>query len=177
MADKNCEHTWEMVNIKPGFIISEKCHHCGRISTYFSYDKSPPLEEYREGTHFWNVMESAQSNRYDLKCTKCGELVMLDELLGLMMCTSCDSLCDAGKLMKELEPERTWVYVAFGYLPAHEKKQLSPVQIQHLEEYFNQLRKSSKSRIKIVSSSKVRDISMCFGQIIRDIDMLSLQVP
>jgi hypothetical protein len=175
MADTNCEHTWEKVNIRPGFIISEKCHHCRRVSTYFSFDKSPPLEEYREGEHFWNVMESAQSNRFDLRCSTCAELVKLDELLGLMMCTSCDGACAPGALMKKLEPERTWVYVAFGFLPQDEKKQLSAGQLKALEDHFNGIRKSGKSRIKIVSSSQVRDISMCFGQIIRDVDMLSLQ--
>jgi hypothetical protein len=177
MADKNCEHTWEMVNITPGFIISEKCHRCNKISTYFSFDKSPPMEEYREGEHFWNVMESAQSNRFDLKCTQCGKTVELKELLGLMMCTACDEYCDAGTLMKKLEPERKWLYVAFGFLPVEEKKQLSEEQLTVIEEYFNQLRKSGKSKIKIIPSTKIRDVSTCYAHIIRDVDMLSLQVP
>ncbi len=175
MADKNCEHLWEMVNITPGFIISEKCHRCNKVATYFSFDKSPPLEEYREGNCFWNVMESAQSNRFDLKCRECGKLVELKELLGLMMCTACDAECNAGKLMKKLEPERTWLYVAFGFLPVKEKKQLSEEQLKVIEEYFNQQRKSGTSRIKIVSSEEIRDISTCFAQVIRDVNMLSLQ--
>ena len=33
------------------------------------------------------------------------------------MCTGCDKHCQVEKLQKELEKERTWVYVAYGFLP------------------------------------------------------------
>ncbi|MCK4942949.1 MAG: hypothetical protein KAS65_05195, partial [Candidatus Aminicenantes bacterium] len=87
MQEEKCAHTCEMVNVDYGFVITEKCYNCDKISTYFSLESRPPLEEYREGDHFWNVMESAQSFRFDLKCTKCGKVEKFDNLMGLMMCT------------------------------------------------------------------------------------------
>ena len=177
MPEENCSHSWEMVDILPGFIITEKCYNTGQLSSYFSLEERPPLEEYRDGDNFWNVMESAQSIRFNLKCNKCNKLIDYRELLGLMMCTGCDEACEVDTLMKKFEPERTWIYVAFGFLPVEDKKQPSQEQIGYLEDYFNQRRKSSKSRIKIVSLEMVKDISTCYAEVIRDVDMLSLEPP
>lgn len=176
MDEGKCSHTWEMVNVRYGFIITEKCFECSKISTYFSDVDRPPLEEYREGEHFWNVVESAQSIAFDLKCSKCGQEEPLSDLMGLMMCTGCDENCKVDALMKELEPKRTWVYVAFGFLPPDECPQLSKEKIAVLEDYFNQRRKSD-SRIKIVSSDMVDNYATCYAEVIRDLHLLSLTPP
>jgi hypothetical protein len=122
-------------------------------------------------------METAQSIRFDLQCTECGTLVELKELMGLMMCTGCDEKCQVDALMKKHEAERTWIYVAFGFLPIDETEQLSKEKIAVLEDYFNQRRKSSTSRIKIVSHEMVKNHATCYGEVIRDLDLLSLTPP
>lgn len=177
MPDEKCSHNWEMVNVAFGFIITEKCFQCDKIATYFSFEQKPPLEEYREGDHFWNVMESSQSFRFDLTCQQCGTTVKFDELCGLMMCTGCDDKCQVNDLLKEMESERTWIYVAFGFLPLEERKQLSVEQISVLEAYFNSRRKSSRSRIMIVSHELVRNVATCYAEVIKDVAMLSLTPP
>lgn len=177
MQEEKCVHQWEMVNVKYGFMITEKCFHCDKIATFFSSKEKPPLEEYREGDHFWNVVESAQSFQFDLKCSTCGHVEEYDDLMGLMMCTGCDENCEVNILMKKLEPERTWVYVAFGFQPSDEGKQLSKEKIAFLEDYFNQRRKSSKSRIKIVSHQMVKNYATCYAEVIRDLHLLSLTPP
>ncbi len=174
MIQQETSHTWEMVNVVPGFIITEKCFHCEKISTYFSNEDRPPFEEYREDQHFWNVMESAQSISFDLTCTTCGSFIQYKELLGMMMCTGCDENCEVDRIRRTLEPELTWIYVAFGFLPIKERKQLSPEQFAILEEYYNQRRKSSRSKIKIVSHELIKNISTCYAEVIKDVDMLSL---
>jgi len=177
MQQESCKHIWEMTNIKPCFIITENCFECKKISTYFSLEEKPPIEEYRDEEHYWNVMDHAQSIRFDLQCKECEKIVKLDEFAGLMMCTSCEENCKIYSLMKELEKERTWVYVAFGFLPVDEKKQLSEEQISILEDYFNQRRQSTTSRIKVVSGELIDDFSLCYGDIIKDADMLSSKAP
>jgi hypothetical protein len=164
-----------MMNVQTGFIITENCFKCDKTSTYFCDEEKPPLEEYREGDHFWNVMESAQTVIFDLACLKCKTVVTYRELAGLMMCTGCDELCSVEKLRKELEKDRTWVYVAFGYLPLEESEQLGQEKIAVLEDYFNQRRRSSTSKIKIVSSELIRDIKNCYSNVIKDIGMLDLK--
>ena len=177
MQEEKCSHSWKMVNIAYGFVITEKCYQTDKVATYFTFEHKPPLEEYREGDHFWNVMESAQSFRFDLKCTKCGLITTFDELMGLMMCTGCDKTCEVDIIRKKLASDRTWVYVAFGFLPINERKQLTQEKILILENYFNQRRKSSKSRIKIVSHEMVKNFATCYAEVIKDIDMLCLTAP
>jgi len=160
-----------------GFLVTEKCFHCEMISTEFSLDPKPPLEEYREGEHFWNLMESAQTIRYNLKCRSCGRVVELKELLGLMLCTGCDPACQVDVLRKRLEPQRAWVYVAFGFLPEKKHPQLPDEKIALLEEYINQRRKSKTSSIRIVPGRLVSRIQNCYGEVIKDTDMLSLTPP
>jgi hypothetical protein len=174
MQEAKCD--WEMVNVRYGFVITEQCSDTRQVITYFS-DHEPPLEEYRDGDHFWNVMETAQSIRFDLQCKECGKAETFNELMGLMMCTGCIEDCEVNRLMTELETERTWVYVAFGFLPTDEKKQLSKEKIAILEDYFNQRRKSSTSRIKIVSHEMVKSYATCYAEVIRDLDLLSLTPP
>ncbi len=166
-----------MVNVQTGFIITETCYRCKKISSYFSFEDTPPLEEYRDKEHFWNVIGSTQSFRFDLQCNSCGQLVEFNELSGLMMCTSCDENCEVDKMMKELAKERTWIYVAFGFLPIEERGHISPEKIAILEEYFTQRRKSTTSKIKIIGSDLIANISTCYAEVIQDVGMLSLTPP
>ncbi|MCP4151217.1 MAG: hypothetical protein GY757_25970 [bacterium] len=177
MQQENCSHQWDMVNVEYGFIITEKCFHCDKVANYFSTEDKPPLEEYREGDHFWNVMESSQSFKFDLKCTECGLVEKYDDMMGLMMCTGCHEDCDVDKLMKQYENQRVWVYVVFGFLPINERKQLAPEKLAVLEEYFNKRRKTKRSSIKFVSHEMVKDFATCYAEIIRDRDLLSLTPP
>lgn len=174
MQEQTCKHLWEMTNIQPGFIVTEKCFECSKISMYFTFEERPPMEESRDGEHFMNVMESAQSFRFDLKCSKCSTLIQYKEFLGLKMCTGCDDKCKVDKLLKKFEKKRIWVYVAFGFLSVNERKQMNREKISILEEYFNQRRKSSGSGIKIVSYEKIENIALCYAEVIKDVDMLSL---
>jgi hypothetical protein len=174
MIEDKCLHQWNITNIQPGYIITEKCSHCNVVSTYFCDEERPPMELYREGDHFWKVMEIAQSVRFDLNCIVCGNYVHYDELCGLMLCTGCDEECGIGKMMKKYEKDRTWVYVAFGFLPFQIRQMLSLEKITFLEEYFNQRRKLSNSRIKIVSHEMINNIATCYSEIIKDVDMLTL---
>jgi len=175
MKEENCDHQWEMINVQTGLIITENCFKCDKTSTYFCLEQYPPLEEYREGDHFWNVMESAQTIRFDLQCKRCGAVKPYHELAGLMMCTGCDEHCKVDHIRRELEKDRTWIYVAFGFLPEDEVEQLNEEKISILEDYFNQRRKSSKSRIKIVSSELISEIKNCYAHLIKDVGMLDLR--
>lgn len=176
MQEEKCLCMWEMVNVRYGFVITEQCSDSKQVITYFSED-APPLEEYRDGDHFWNVMETAQSIRFDLQCKECGRVESFEELMGMMMCTGCSEDCEVNRLMRKLEPQRSWVYVAFGFQPVDERKQLSREKIVILEDYFNQRRKSSTSRVKIVGQEMVKNYATCYAEVIRDLDLLSLTPP
>jgi hypothetical protein len=177
MAAATCQHTWKMKDVQIGFVVTEKCYHCASERNYFTLEDNPPFEEYRDGVHLWNIMGTSQTQKFNLICRRCGEEVLLSELYGLMMCTGCDKNCEVGRLQAKLEPERTWVYVAYGFLPVKERKQLSAEQIRCMEEYFNQRLANSRSKIKVVSQSGVHDMDNCYAMVIKDESMLSLEQP
>lgn len=175
MENINCNHSWTIVNVQTGFIITEKCIQCNKISTYFCAEDKPPLEEHREGDHFWNTMETAQSIQFDLECIHCNTIVTFKELAGLMLCTGCDEICEVEKLREKLEKQQIWIYVACGFLPINEVTPLTQEKISILEDYFNQRRRSSKSKIRIVSYEMVDNLKNCYGEIIKDVGMLDLK--
>jgi len=172
MQQDKCTHVWEMVNVTSGLVIMKKCFHCGKVSTCFCFHNKVPLEECREEEHFWNFVGGDTALHFDLKCDKCGTSVKFDELVGLMMCTGCDERCDVDILRRELEPQDTRVRIALGRRPIDERKQLPPEKIAILQDYFDQQRKLSKPKIKIVSHEMIRSIDKCYAEVIQDIDML-----
>jgi hypothetical protein len=174
----SCGHQWEMTNIQFGFVVFEKCFHCNGLRTYFSAEEVPILgDKYREGDHFWSRVENAQSFRFDLKCTKCDHLEKFDDLMGLLHCTGCLPDCEVEILRKKYEVEKTWILVAFGFLPQAKTEPIPSYKLDILTDYFNQRRDTSRSRIKIVSFNLIKDLSLCKGDFIHDVGMLSLEPP
>jgi len=172
MDGEKCSHWWQMVNVAGGLIVMKKCFHCGKVSTCFTFHNKPPLEPSHEAEHFWNFMEADESFHFDLKCTKCGTVASLDELVGLMLCTGCDESCEVDILRRKLEPEGTRICIALEGRPIDERKQLSREKFAILEDYFSQQSKSLKSKIKIVPHEKVKSIGSCYAEAIKDVDML-----
>ena len=167
-----------MTNIQFGFVVFEKCFHCNGLRTYFSVEDIPILgDKYREGDCFWSRVENAQSFRFDLQCTRCNHVEKFDEFMGLMHCTGCLDDCPVEILRKKYEAERTWVLVAFGFLPREEGKPLPSYKIDIITDYFNQVRDTSRSRIKIISYDLIGDLSRCKGDFMHDVGMLSLEPP
>jgi hypothetical protein len=161
-----------MVNVANGLVVMKKCFHCAKVSTCFTFHNKPPLEPCHEQEHFWNFVESDPSFHFDLKCIKCGILIKLEELVGLMMCTGCDETCQVDILRRKLEPEHTCVCIALGCRPIDERRQLPQEKISILEDYFSQQCNSSKSKIKIVSHEMVKSIENCYAKVIKDVEML-----
>jgi len=172
MIMEKCSHSWEMVNVASGLVVMKKCFHCAKVSTCFTFHNKPPLEPCHEQEHFWNFVESDPSFHFDLKCVKCGTLVKLDELVGLMMCTGCDETCQVDVLRRKLEPEHTCVCIALGCRPTDERRQLPQEKISILEDYFSQQCKSLEFKIKVVSHEMVKSIENCYAKVIKDVEML-----
>ena len=167
-----------MANVRFGFMVFEKCTHCNSLRTYFSLEDLAILgDKYREGRHFWSRVENAQTFQFDLVCRKCGTIEKFDDLMGLLHCTGCLADCPVELLQRELEPVRTWVMVAFGFLQAEGKAPLPGHKLELLTDYFNQKRDTKRSRIKLVSFDMIADLSCCRGDFIHDVGMLSLVVP
>ncbi len=173
-----CQHLWEMINIQFGFVVFEKCSHCNGLRTYFSPKDHPIVgDAYLEGEHTWRCMENAQSFQFDLRCVKCNRVEKYDDFMGFLYCTGCLPDCQVDIIQKKLETQKTWVLVAFSFFPRKEKDSFSPERLKILEDYFNQRRDTSRSRVAILSYDLIEDFSRCKGEFIHDVGMLSLEPP
>lgn len=169
-----CQHQWEMTNIQFGFVVFEKCFHCNGLRTYFSLEDTPILgDRYREGDHYWSRMENAQSFRFDLRCTECDHVEKFRDLMGLLHCTGCLADCEVERLQRKYKAERTFLLVAFGFLPKALTEPIPAYRLDILTDYFNQRRDTSRSKIKIVPFHLIEDLSRCKGDFIHDVGMLS----
>ncbi len=176
MAD--CQHKWEMKNVQYGFVVFEKCFHCNELRTYFTLEDHPYLGEgYREEDHYWSRMEAAQSFHFNLRCTQCGREESYRELMGLLHCTGCLPECQVDIQRRAFEKEKTWLIVAFGYLPKAITEPVPDYKLDILSEYFNQRRDTARSRIKIVPFTLIDDLSRCKGDFMHDVGMLSQEPP
>ena len=63
-------HRYEMVNVRPGYVIVEHEVFSKAMRSYFSPDAIPPVEEYREGKQVWKFSGMAQSFQFDI-CDSC----------------------------------------------------------------------------------------------------------
>ena len=177
MQKENCSHLWEMINVSNGLVVMKKCFHCAKVSTCFTFHNKSPVEPCHEGEHFWNFMESDPSFHFDLKCNKCGTVVKLDELVGLMICTGCDETCEVDIIRRKLEPEHVRVCIALGHRPVDERKQIPQEKISILEYYFSEQCKSLKSKMKVVSHEMVKSIENCYANMIESAETVFTTSP
>jgi hypothetical protein len=170
-----CQHLWKMANIQYGFTVFERCSHCQNVRTYFS--QWATWDEYREGACTWSIVENAQTFRFDLQCSRCGCIEGFEDLLGLLYCPGCLNDCEVDVLRKKYEAEKTWILVAFGFLPEAKTNPVPQHKLDMLTDYFNQRRDTSRSKVKILSCHLIKDFSLCKGELLHDVGMLSLEPP
>ncbi|NOZ61887.1 MAG: hypothetical protein GXO74_09415 [Calditrichaeota bacterium] len=169
---------WEMKNIQFGFIVYEKCYQTDELRTFFTTEANPILgDRYREGKKHWTRMGVAQSFQFDLRNKKTGETIPFNDLMGLMYCTGCMSDCELDVLRQKYEKERTMVIVAFGFFPESLENPIPQEKLDVLTEYFNLRRDTARSKIKVLASTLIKDLSRCRGEFLHDIDMLSQEPP
>ncbi len=171
-----CQHQWEMTNVRFGYVVFEKCFHCNSLETYFTTEANPILgDKYRDGDCFWSVVENAQSFQFDLRCTKCGHVEKFEDLMGFLHCTGCLDDCQVDIMRRQLEAKKTWILVAFGFLKKKGKHTVPSYKLDILTDYFNQRRDTKRSKIKILSFDLITDLSNCRGDFIHDVGMLSTE--
>ncbi len=168
-----CQHQWKMTNIEFGFTVCERCAKTQEVRTYFSLEDT--WDQYVEGDNYWTIVENAQTFRFDLKCTACNRLEKFDELMGIMYCPGCTDECKVEIQRKKGLASKTFVLVAFGFLPQALSNPLPQDKLDVLSEHFNQRRDTRRSTIKIIPFTDIEDISQCKGEFIRDVGMLSLE--
>jgi hypothetical protein len=175
MIEDSCQHKWSMYNIRNGYLIIEGCFVCkGRIS-YFSEEPVPPIDDYREGDHFWSHMGSFQASKFDLKCDKCGKVVELADVMALMLCMNCDEECGVFEIASQLNDPKTWYYVALCADTTHaSKKCISEEGIKALNEYYNSKLSDPDKSIVVVPCIHRKSPDTCQGIVLADVGLTDL---
>lgn len=163
-----CNHRWSMVNIRNGYLVIEGCAKCKARSSSFSTEPLALVDDYHEGEHFWSYLSSAQAVKFDLQCDACGEVIRLDELMGLMLSTCQEPDCEVGRIASSAG-KGTWVYVALCGDSTHTFGTcVSDAGIEALTAYFNAQIKDRDKRIVVVPCIKCNTIDTCEGIVIAD---------
>jgi hypothetical protein len=175
-----CRHQWEMTNIRVGLVVFERCHHCTGVRTYFTSEDFAILgDKYREGDHFWSRVENGQSFRFDLLCSKCGELEKFDDLMGLLYCTQCSPDCKLEMLRRKLEAQDTRLILVCGNLRENETKprRIPSHKLNRLKNYFSQRTDATGVRIAVMPFSPEKGIPQCRFEFLPDMWMRSQDSP
>ena len=109
---------YEMVNVRPGYLIVEHEVFSRRMRSYFTTEPVPPIEEYREGAEIWKFSGVVQSFHFDIRDSATGAVTGFDDLLGLVPHTACAADTDIYRLGEIAREQRVWIYVAVPLGPA-----------------------------------------------------------
>ncbi len=175
MAARRCKHSWSMTDVRYGFVVTETCYHCREERSYFAEEHVPPKEEYREGEHFWDYLGSSQSVKFSLKCDKCGEKVVLDELLGLMTCSGCIPDCDFYMTARICEEQKTWVYGALLSKQEDARKPETVAKLAILSKYFTDRIQTPGKKILVLPGWLVKDFDVCRCTVLEDVGMFQTE--
>ena len=157
-----------MINIRNGYLVVEGCSQCKARSSFFSTETAAPVDDYQDGEHFWTYLGSSQAVKFDLACDECGEVVNLNEMMGLMLSTCRNPECEVARIAAR-EGKSTWVYVALCADSTHASGRcVSETGIKALTEYFNGNIKDPSKRIVVVPCIKCKSIDTCEGIVIAD---------
>jgi hypothetical protein len=164
-----------MANIRSGYLVIEGCFHCGNKISFFSAEPVPPVDEYREGDHFWSHMGNSQASQFDLKCEKCGAHVPLKEVMATMLCMRCNPQCGVYKIGSQEPARQTWVYVALCADTSHATGKCIPEKgTRALNEYFNSGLQDPLKKIVVVPCRLRPSPDTCQGIVLTDVGLTEL---
>jgi hypothetical protein len=175
MAEGSCKHEWKIVNLRTGYLVTEGCTRTGARAAFFTPEDKIHRDSYIEGKHHWRFMGSSQAVKFDLECEKCGELVKLDNVVGLAACLECKEDCLAFMEGKHLGGDDAWVYLAMCSLSTHEEgKCVTERETKALTEYFNSRIKTPGKKVVFVPDRLRANIDTCQAEVIADIGLKDL---
>jgi hypothetical protein len=164
-----------MINIRSGFLVVEGCFHCRNRISFFSEEPVPPIDDYREGEHFWSHIGDFQASKFDLKCEKCFKEVSLDDIMALLLCMRCNPDCGVYKTRSGEQDRKTWVYVALCANTSHASGKCIPNEgIKALNEHFNFGLQDPSKKIIIVPCELRKSADTCQGIVLADVGLTEM---
>ncbi len=176
MQPERPTHRYEMVNIRPGYIIVEHEVFSRSMRSYFSAQEIPPIEEYREGQQIWKFSGMAQSFHFDLLDHETGEVTSFDDLLGLVPYTACPPDSDVYRLGEFAQEQRIWIYVAVSHgRPEAGRMGAWIDKLKALNRYFGERLSTPNKKVLILPDYFGLQDTFNHGQILADFGLTSME--
>jgi hypothetical protein len=176
MEGQKPAYRYEMVNIRPGYIIVEHEVFSRAMRSYFSTQEIPPIEEYREGPKIWKFSGMAQSFHFDLRDSETGAVTTFEDLLGLVPHTSCQPESEVYRIGEFAQEQRVWIYVAVSHRPVEPGRMGAWIgKLQALNRYFGERVSTPNKKILILPDYFGLHDEFNHGQILADFGLTSME--
>jgi hypothetical protein len=166
---------YEMVNVRPGYLMIEQENHTLARRSYFAAERTPPLEEYREGTQFWKPQEAAQTFQFDVRDTRTGEVVRFGELVGLLYYACCARDSVVYQMGDLAHDQRISVYVAITTEGTEGSVPLSLEKVRVLNALFNERLTSPQKKVLVLPDLFDLRRKITYQQIAIDFGLTSME--
>jgi hypothetical protein len=151
MEAERSAYRYDMVNVRPGYIVVEHEVQSKAMRAYFSPDPVAPIEEYREGNRTWKHTATAQSIRFSIRDARTGEVASFDELLGLAFYGSCPKGSEVWEIGDLAQEHKVSIYVAVtGEAADGTRGGLAVEKLRVLNRYFNERLRDREKKILIL---------------------------
>jgi hypothetical protein len=169
-------HRYEMVDVRPGYVIVEHEVFSKQMRSYFSAEAVPPVEEYREGPRVWKFSGMAQSFQFDLCDRASGHVTKFDDLLGLVPYAGCAADSDIHRLGDLAQAEKIWIYVAITHRPLETTRQDAWLEkLRILNRYFGERLETPNKKILILPDYFGLYKEFSHGQILADFGLTAME--
>ena len=175
MTTEPTTRRYEMVNVRPGYLMIEQENHTFARRSYFVAERTPPLEEYREGAQFWKPQEAAQTFQFDVRDNHTGEVVPFGELAGLLYYACCAKGSVVYQMGDLAHDQRISLYVAIttkgdeGHVPMPLEK------VRVLNALFNERLTSARKKVLILPDLFGLHREIMYQQIAVDFGLTSME--
>ncbi len=176
MEAESHAYRYEMVDVRPGYIVVEHELKSKAMRAYFSPDPVAPIEGYREGNRIWQHTATAQSLRFSIRDAETGQVTPFDELLGLAFWGSCPKDSEVFELGDLAQENKVSIYVAVTAETDEGKAvPLATEKLRVLNRYFNERLRSREKKILILPDRFGLYREFSHGHIMVDLGLTAME--
>ncbi len=175
MTTEPTTRRYEMVNVRPGYLMIEQENHTFARRSYFVAEQTPPLEEYREGAQFWKPQEAAQTFQFDVRDTRTGNVVPFDELAGLLYYACCARGSIVYQMGDLAHDQKVSLYVAITTKGEEGHRPMLPGKVRVLNALFNERLTSPQKKVLILPDLFGLHREIMYQQIAVDFGLTSME--
>jgi hypothetical protein len=166
---------YEMVNVRPGYLMIEQENHTFARRSYFVAERTPPMEEYREGNQFWKPQAAAQTFQFDVRDTLTGEVVPFGELVGLLYYACCSKDSTVHQIGELAHDQRVSLYVAITTEGDEGPAPMPLEKVRILNALFNERLTSPRKKVLILPDLFGLHREITYEQIAIDFGLTSME--